>query len=184
MIFLNYIELFKYLNDTIDSKLEEKDCYDIEVNISTYGINLSDERHEISNKNYYYSQTLAKDFIEKLDGTNTKMMVGIPPKKIYRSQSYGLDHNEYYKKAKEILELSNKYRIKSIPADNVHFKFYRIDEIYITGGINFGNSSWADCAVLIENDDDKKRLKFLFDNTWEGATRIHPVLGQSIQNII
>lgn len=180
MIFLNSIELFPYLNKVIDEKLDEKDCYDIEVNISTYGISLYDQKGEYEKGNFYYEKTPAKEFIEKLTGTNTKMLVGIPPKKKYSKQSYGLGHVDYYKKAEEILNIGYEYGIECIPSNNLHLKFYRIDDIYITGGINFGNSMWNDCSVLIENKEDKERLQFLFDCSWRGATQIHPIIKQCI----
>lgn len=182
MIFLNSIELFPFLNKVIDEKMCEKDLCDIEVNISTYGISLYDEKCEFEEGNFYYEQTQAKDFIEKLGGTQTKMLVGIPPKKKYQYQNYGLDNISYRKKAKEILEIGEEYDILCIPAEKLHFKFYRIDDIYITGGINFGNSTWNDCSVLIENKKDKERLQFLFDCSWRGATEIHPVL-EEIKNM-
>lgn len=173
MIFLNAIELFPYLNEIMEKKLCEKDPCDIEVNISTYGISLYDKKNEYDNS---YEETKAKEFLRLLDGTNTKMLVGIPPKKKFSKQSYGLSTSEFKKKVKEIFDIGDEYRIECVPSENLHFKFYRIDDIYITGGINFGNSKWNDCAVLIENKEDKERLQFLFDCSWNGAVNVHPIL--------
>lgn len=178
MIFLTSIELFSFLNEVIDKKMEEKSPFDIDINISTYGISLCDRKGEYEPGNYYYKKTEAKEFIEKLYETKCKMLVGIPPKKKYQKQDYGLSHSDYYKKAEKILRIGEEYDINCIPAENLHFKFYRIDDIYVTGGINFGGSMWNDCSVLIEKKEDKKRLQFLFDCSWEGATKIHPILDE------
>lgn len=175
MIFLNAIELFPYLNTVIEEKLAEKCLSDINVNISTYGVSLYDRKGEYDRGNFYYEKTPARQFLEQLDGTNTKMLVGIPPQKFYRKQDYGLSHAEYYRKIDEILEIGDIYGIDCIPTSDLHFKLYRIDDVYITGGINFGNSMWNDCAVLIENQNDKERLDFLFDCSWRGATTLNPL---------
>lgn len=176
MVFLNSIELFPYLIKVLDKKIEEKDPFDINVNISTYGISLYDRKGEYDIGDYYYEKTDAKKFIEMLYVTKCKMLVGIPPKKKYPKQNYGLEHLEYYKKAEDILKIGERYSIDCVPAKSLHFKFYRIDDVYIAGGINFGESMWNDCAVLIENQEDKDRLQFLFDCSWRGATKTRPVL--------
>ena len=176
MVFLNSCELFWYLNEVIDKKMEEKPPFDIDVNISTYGISLCDRKGEYEPGNYYYEKTEAKENKEKLYETKCKMLVGIPPIKKYQKQNYGLKYSEYHKKKEEILAIGEEYDINCIPSENLHFKFYRIDEIVVTGGVNFGNSMWNDCSVLIEAKEDKERLQFLFDCSWDGATKIHPVL--------
>ena len=176
MIFLCSLELFSYLNEVMDQKLKQKGCSAVEVNISTYGLSLHDEKMDYGNGEGYSEDTLAKKFIKKLHGTRTKMLVGIPPQKRFNKQDYGLWQNDYYKKAGEILEIGNTYGIHCVPSDSLHFKFYRIDDIYITGGINFGNSMWNDCSVLVEDPEDKQRLQFLFDCSWQGATEVHPVI--------
>lgn len=175
MIFLNSIELFTYLNKQIKRKMTENYLNDIKVNISTYGISLYDQKGEYEKGNYYYEKTPAKEFLEQLEGTDTRMLVGIPPKRNYKKQSYGLSHMEYYKLIDDILKIGDTYGIDCIPSSHLHFKLYCINDIYITGGINLGNSMYNDCAVLIENSDDKERLDFLFECSWKKATIHNPL---------
>ena len=87
--------------------------------------------------------------------------------------TYGLSFSD--KKFKNCLgelktrDIMGNYRINVYPVEESHFKFYRIDDIYITGGINLTDSTWNDAAVLIEKERDKEQLEWYFQQILDRA---------------
>jgi hypothetical protein len=101
--------------------------------------------------------------------TNTDMVVGMPPMKKYNNSYYGETAIDRKKRLEEMEDIMGTYRINVYPVEESHFKFYRIDDIYITGGINLTDSTWNDAAVLIEKEGDKEQLEWYFQQILDRA---------------
>lgn len=172
MIFFLSSELFCFLRNAYEAELEKMDAENVRVDIATYGLSLHDDViGEIKQK------SAAAKFLERISGagTNTRLIVGIPPKKHFEGASYGLNTVEFHKKAREIQDLGNTYGITAVAISESHLKMYRINDIYVVGGINFSNSRWTDCSVVITDKSDKDELQEIFDCTYERATVINPI---------
>lgn len=169
MVFLNTNELMLFLNKTVEQKLSEKDPEDIKIEIATYGLSFSDRTIENAIGELKTQESLAREFIEKLMGTNADIIVGIPPEKKYKNTHYGDTRSERRNRIDYLEEVASDYNIKIYPVEQSHLKFYRIDDVYITGGINLTDSMWNDAAVLIEKKKDKEKLDWYFQQILDRA---------------
>nr|DAF29727.1 MAG TPA: CDP-alcohol phosphatidyltransferase class-II family protein [Bacteriophage sp.] len=169
MIFLNSVELMSFLNDVLYDKLREKPPEDIRVEIATYGLSFSDKKFENCLGELKTRESMVLNFLNTLMDTNTDMVVGMPPMKKYKNSYYGETAIDRKKRLEEMEDIMGTYRINVYPVEESHFKFYRIDDIYITGGINLTDSTWNDAAVLIEKERDKEQLEWYFQQILDRA---------------
>lgn len=172
MIFFLSSELFCFLRNSYEAELEKMDAENVRVDIATYGISLYDDVID-----EFRQKSAAAEFLECISGTgnNTRLVVGIPPKKRFEGASYGLNIVDFHKRAREIQDLGNAYGITAVAISESHLKMYRINDIYVVGGINFSNSRWTDCSVVITDKSDKIELQEIFDCTFKRATVINPI---------
>ena len=169
MIFLNSVELMSFLNDVLYDKLREKPPEDIRVEIATYGLSFSDKKFKNCLGELKTRESMVLNFLNTLMDTNTDMVVGMPPMKKYNNSYYGETAIDRRKRLEEMEDIMGTYRINVYPVEESHFKFYRIDDIYITGGINLTDSTWNDAAVLIEKERDKEQLEWYFQQILDRA---------------
>lgn len=165
MIFFDAQCLFDFLRERYEQ-------YGGEVDIATYGITLFEE-----NASFGKTASAAMKFMDSLRGgrIDVRVLVGLEPIKRFRNASYGLREMEHRKKVREVLEIGQRYDICCLPTQKSHLKMYRIGDLYVLGGINLGNSTWADSAVVLERQEDKEEAQSVFDAMWHGACTIHPM---------
>lgn len=169
MIFLNSVELMNFLTDVLYEKLGRKEPEDIRVEIATYGLSFSDKKFENCLGELKTRESMVLNFLNTLMDTNTDMVVGMPPMKKYKNSYYGETAIDRRKRLEQMEDIMGSYRINVYPVEESHFKFYRIDDIYITGGINLTDSTWNDAAVLIEKEGDKEQLEWYFQQILDRA---------------
>ena len=162
MIFLNSVELMNFLTDVLYEKLGRKEPEDIRVEIATYGLSFSDKKFENCLGELKTRESMVLNFMNTLMDTNTDMVVGMPPMKKYNNSYYGETAIDRKKRLEEMEDIMGT-------VEESHFKFYRIDDIYITGGINLTDSTWNDAAVLIEKERDKEQLEWYFQQILDRA---------------
>ncbi len=170
MIFFEANEMFRVLCEEYDAREMNGS---VSVDIATYGISLFDEKFSGG----YIEESRAKQFMNKLTGKgrDVRILIGLPPIKKFSKAEYGLREMEYRQKIAEVLRLGEEYGVCCLPTVQSHLKMYRINDLYVVGGINFGNSYWTDCSVAIENPDDKEQLQYVFDGSWHGAATVQPL---------
>ncbi|MCI8538609.1 MAG: hypothetical protein HFF18_08140 [Oscillospiraceae bacterium] len=165
MIFFDANCLFRFLR-------EQYEQYGGDVDIATYGITLFEEKASFGK-----TASAAMEFMDSLRGgrIDVRVLVGLEPVKRSRNASYGLREMEYRKKIREVLEIGYQYDICCLPTQKSHLKMYRIGDLYVVGGINLGNSTWADSAVVLERQEDKEAVQSVFDGMWHGACTVNPM---------
>lgn len=165
MVFFDAQSLFNFLRE----QYEKKEC---PVDIATYGISLFEEKTP-----YGSFESSAMKFMNCLRGgaTDVRVLVGLQPIKKFRNSTYGMRELEYRKMVRRVLEIGEEYGICCLPTQKSHLKMYRIGDLYVVGGINLGNSYWTDCSVVVENQDDKDEMQYVFDAMWHGACTVQPL---------
>lgn len=165
MIFFDAQSLFRFLREQYE-KLGGP------VDIATYGITLFEEKNS-----WGTADSAAMEFMNSLcgGGIDVRVLVGLQPVKRFRNSNYGMREMEYRKTVRRVLEIGQKYDICCLPTQESHLKMYRINDLYVVGGINLGNSTWADSAVVLENKDDQEAIQSVFDAMWHGACTVKPL---------
>jgi len=175
MLFNLACDLFDYLTHEIDRVERESDR--VQIDVATYGISLFDEKHEYEPGLVDVRESKAKTFVKRIAdfGYDTRLLVGIQDVRKYKNGSFGLTNAQFTRKISEVLMIGEQYGIRALPTTQSHLKMYRINDLYVVGGINLSNSYWTDSAVVLEHQEDKERMQFIFDSTWRGAGTVHPL---------
>jgi len=165
VIFFDAQSLFRFLHE----QYEERGGA---VDIATYGITLFEEKNS-----WGVVDSAAMELMNCLRGgrIEVRVLVGLQPVKRFRNSNYGMLEMEHRKMVRRVLEIGQEYDICCLPTQNSHLKMYRINDLYVVGGINLGNSTWTDSAVVLENEDDKEAIQSVFDAMWHGACTVHPL---------
>lgn len=175
MLFTSAHELFGYLNKELDRIA--RNAKKVTIDIATYGLSLFDEKHDYGEGYIFYEESAAHTFIKNISkyGFDTRLLVGIQDIRKFKNGSFGLSTAQYSGKISEVLMVGERYGIKALPTNNSHLKMYRINNLYVVGGINLTNSYWADSAVVLEDQQDKNQIQNVFNDMWRGATSTHPL---------
>lgn len=180
MIFNLSCDLFDYLSRELDRIAQEAES--VTIDIATYGISLFDEKKDYDGKNVHI-ESKARAFIKNISthGDNTRLLVGLQDVRKFKNGSFGLTETQYRKKINEVLQIGKQYGIRALPTNKSHLKMYRINDLYVVGGINLTNSYWADSAVVLEHQEDKEQMQLIFNDLWRGAGTIHPLTPECVQ---
>ena len=169
MFFISQDDAFKFLIKKID-ELEDKG-EEIFCDISTFGYYLNINA-DGSDMNDQYPK-ITRQFIDRARNHNLRILVGLNDydsnndvcKQCPQCKTLHNSRLSRHQKTIEVLGLDGCVRFK----EQMHWKYYRINEIILVGGMNLTESSYIDTVHLNECEDDVPKLQAWFNYNWNNS---------------
>jgi hypothetical protein len=159
MVFTSSETLFEYLTDMYL-------CQDNpSVDIATFGMYLGLSK----GKDWHELYPVApRKFIDIVNKSNLRVLVGKP---FLMTCTPNCKHciKLYKDKQIEVDRTIKELAITAKKIDRFHMKMYRVGDVYVSGGINFGASNWIDVSFTIRDKSQKMAMQQLFNKVWEGG---------------